>query len=144
MSVRERNTVRAAGGVVWRTNGEDVEIILVHRPKYDDWSLPKGKLDPGETWEEAAVREVREETGLEVELGPFIDQVEYAEHGSNANRPRRPKVVRFWAMRAVGGTFTPHREVDAVRWLSPHDAIQLLTHTLDHGTVQRFLTLPLR
>ncbi|NDL58698.1 NUDIX hydrolase [Phytoactinopolyspora mesophila] len=144
MSRPKDDPVRAAGGVVWRSKGADVEIIVVHRPKYDDWSLPKGKLDPGETWEEAAAREVREETGLEVELGPFVDQVEYVEHGSKADRFRRPKVVRFWAMRAVGGTFTPHREVDAVRWLSPHDAIQLLTHELDHGTVQRFLTLPLQ
>ncbi|WP_166355995.1 NUDIX hydrolase [Phytoactinopolyspora limicola] len=141
MSNRARDVVRAAGGVVWRDADPGVEIVVVHRPKYDDWSLPKGKLDPGETWEEAAVREVLEETGLQVTLGPFVDQVEYSDRGRNGKRPARPKVVRFWSMQALGGTFVPHDEVDELRWLRPEDAFELLTHPLDHATVRRFVDL---
>ncbi|MDT3441658.1 MULTISPECIES: NUDIX hydrolase [unclassified Pseudofrankia] len=129
--------VRAAGGVVWRpAAGGGIEIVLVHRPRYDDWSLPKGKLDDGETWLAAAVREVAEETGLAVEVGAPLGDVTYPvhRHGIPAT-----KVVRYWALRATGGTFAPNEEVDQLRWLPPDAAMSLLAHDLDREIVERFL-----
>jgi 8-oxo-dGTP diphosphatase len=113
--------VRAAGGVVRR----DGRIAVVHRPRYDDWSLPKGKLDPGETWEQAAVREVREETGLECELGEELSSTSYHD------RKGRSKLVRYWLMDVVAGEFTPNDEVDELRWLTPAEAAALLTYPRD-------------
>ena len=83
--------VRAAGGVVWRRT-DTVEVLLVHRPRYDDWSMPKGKLDDGESFEDAAVREVEEETGIRAALGEDLGEVRYVDHKG------RDKVVRWWAM----------------------------------------------
>ena len=120
--------VRAAGGVVV---GEGGEIAVVHRPKYDDWTLPKGKLDPGEGFEEAALREVEEETGLRCRLGAELGEVRYTDpHG-------RPKVVRYWAMIPQAGSFRPNDEVDEVRWVDPGDAAELLTHDRDVEIVGR-------
>ena len=105
--------VQAAGGVVWRGRGEGrgPEVLIVHRPKYDDWTLPKGKLEPGETHEAAAAREVFEETGLCGRLGTELPATAYRDrHG-------RPKRVRYWEMRVEGGHFAPNREVDEVRWV---------------------------
>ncbi len=109
----DRDVVRAAGGVVWRRRDDGpVEVLLVHRPRYDDWSLPKGKLDPGETEAEAALREVAEETGLACELGPELSTVSYRD------RKGRPKTSRYWAMRPLADEgFTPNDEVDRLRWL---------------------------
>jgi 8-oxo-dGTP diphosphatase len=118
--------VRAAGGVVRR----DGRIAVVHRPRYDDWSLPKGKLDPGETWEEAALREVREETGLECELGEELSSTTYHD------RKGRFKLVRYWLMDPVGGEFAPNDEVDELRWLAPAEAVALLTYPRDQQLVQ--------
>src|SRR6058998_3412885 len=101
--------IRAAGGVVVH----DGRVAVVHRPKYDDWSLPKGKLDPGETSEAAALREVEEETGIRCSLGDELPPVTYADrHG-------RAKVVRYWAMEPVSGEFVANAEVDEVRWVTP-------------------------
>jgi 8-oxo-dGTP diphosphatase len=129
MTVRSGGEVAAAGGVVWRRRGDAVEILVVHRPRYDDWSLPKGKLDPGESFEDAAVREVAEETGYEVTLG--------AELGSSRYRDRfgRRKVVRYWAMTVAGGTFEPNHEVDELRWVTVADAAPLLTYERDLAVV---------
>jgi 8-oxo-dGTP diphosphatase len=118
--------VRAAGGVVRR----DGRIAVVHRPRYDDWSLPKGKLDPGETWEEAALREVREETGLECELGAELSSASYHD------RKGRSKLVRYWLMEPVGGEFAPNDEVDELRWLTPAEAAALLTYPRDKELAQ--------
>jgi 8-oxo-dGTP diphosphatase len=118
--------VRAAGGVVRR----DGRIAVVHRPRYDDWSLPKGKLDPGETWEEAALREVREETGLECELGEELSSTTYHD------RKGRFKLVRYWLMDPVRGEFAPNDEVDELRWLAPAEAVALLTYPRDQQLVQ--------
>jgi len=122
--------VVAAGGVVWRPASDGKEIAVVHRPKYDDWSLPKGKLDEGETFEDAALREVEEETGLRAELGPYLGEVSY-----DVSKGR--KVVRYWAMTAGDGEFTPNDEVDELRWVSMGEAPAMLTHDLDRRLVER-------
>ena len=117
--------VHAAGGLVWRRRGTVVEIVLVHRPRYDDWSLPKGKLDPGESFEEAALREVEEETGLSCELGGFLGETTYRDNKD------REKLVRFWVMQAGDGDFDPDDEVDELRWVPLADAAEALTYDFD-------------
>jgi 8-oxo-dGTP diphosphatase len=114
--------VRAAGGVV---QAEDGRIAVVHRPRYDDWSLPKGKLDPGEGYEEAALREVHEETGLECELGAELSSTSYND------RKGRSKLVRYWLMYPVDGEFEPNDEVDELHWLTPEEAVEQLTYPHD-------------
>ena len=116
---------------MWRRAGGDTEVLVVHRPKYDDWSLPKGKLDEGETHEDAARREVEEETGLQVRLDREVGQTSYDD------RYGRPKVVRYWAMTPVAGSFTPTHEVDEVRWLPLADARELVTYTHDRQLLDR-------
>jgi 8-oxo-dGTP pyrophosphatase MutT (NUDIX family) len=113
--------VRAAGGVVLR----DGLVLLVHRPKYDDWTFPKGKAEDGESDEECALREVREETGLECRL---LDELSTTEYVDSRGRPKR---VRWWHMGVVDGEFAPTEEVDEVRWLSPAAAAQLLSYGRD-------------
>ena len=121
--------VSAAGGLVTRPRaGAGFEVALVHRPKYDDWTFPKGKVEPGETDEEAAVREVREETGLECALVDEFAAVEYVD-----SKGRR-KQVRYWTMTVAGGTeAVPNAEVDELRWLAPGDASTLLTYAHDQA-----------
>jgi 8-oxo-dGTP diphosphatase len=126
----EAAEVKASGGLVHRRGGNGPEIAVVHRPRYDDWSLPKGKLDPGETWEEAAVREVREEIGLRCALGEELPPVTYED------RKGRTKVVRYWLMEPEGGEFAPNDEVDEMRWLAPGDAAAVLTYARDRELVQ--------
>jgi 8-oxo-dGTP diphosphatase len=104
----------------------------VHRPKYDDWTLPKGKLDPGESHERAALREVTEETGFVAELGADLGDVHY-------DHDDRPKRVRYWSMRALSGRFEPNDEVDDLRWLSPDDATRLLSYERDRELVREAL-----
>jgi 8-oxo-dGTP pyrophosphatase MutT (NUDIX family) len=118
--------VRAAGGLVTRETGEGVQVLLVHRPRYDDWSFPKGKLDAGESDEEAAVREVEEETGYRCRLLDEVGRRRYRDrHG-------RPKEVRYWRMNVIDEMpFTPNREVDERRWVTPHDAAALLSYDDD-------------
>ncbi len=118
--------VHAAGGVMVR----DGAIAIVHRPYRRDWSIPKGKLDPGESFEQAAVRELQEETGFTVELGDELPEVRYRDHHD------RPKLVRYWLMRITGGTFAANDEVDELRWLSPDDAATLLTYEADRTLVR--------
>jgi 8-oxo-dGTP diphosphatase len=123
--------VLAAGAVLWRAGTHGLEIALVHRPKYDDWSFPKGKLDAGETMPFAAVREIGEETGQESRLGPLLGDVRYsvAEGG---------KLVRYWAAEARGGAFTPGEETDELRWLDPARAAELLSYPHDRHILHRF------
>ena len=119
-------TVQAAGGVVWRrTPASGIEVLLVHRPRYDDWSVPKGKLDPGEDHPTAAVREVEEETGLRCTLGPELLTTSYVD------RKGRPKQVRYWAMTATRGAFVPTDEVDEIRWVPLDEAGSLLSYARD-------------
>ena len=118
--------IHAAGGVVRRGD----RVLLVHRPKYDDWTLPKGKLDPGEGFEEAALREVEEETGLRCELGDELDSMTYHDrHG-------RLKLVRYWAMTPVSGEFEPNREVDELRWVTREEAQKMLSYRRDRAIVE--------
>lgn len=129
--------IEAAGGVVWRRDPDtnDIEVCLVHRPRYDDWTLPKGKLDAGESHEAAAEREVMEETGYRVRVGRPIGETTYAKN----DRGRiRPKVVRYWSMEAVGGDFSPGAEVDEVAWLTIADATRRLTFEHDRALLTRF------
>jgi 8-oxo-dGTP pyrophosphatase MutT (NUDIX family) len=126
--------VRAAGGVVWRHEGDQMLVAIVHRPRYGDWSLPKGKLDPGESWEEAALREVEEEVGLVCELDQELPTVFYTDHKG------RSKAVRWWAMEIVEDNgFEPDEEVDELRWVSLADAAQMLTYPTDRSTLEAAL-----
>ena len=118
--------IEAAGGVVWRRSSKgSVKVLLVHRPQYDDWSLPKGKLDPGESHETAALREVEEETGLRCVIDEELAEVRYRD------RKDRPKRVRYWAMRPVDGDFAPNDEVDQVRWVSLDEVAGVVTYERD-------------
>jgi 8-oxo-dGTP diphosphatase len=117
--------VDAAGGVVER----DGSVLLVHRPRYDDWTFPKGKLDPGESFEDAALREVEEETGLRCTLGRELPATRYEVNG-------RPKLVRYWLMtpQAEPG-FIPNDETDDLRWVTPDEARRLLTYDRDRDVL---------
>ena len=120
--------VRAAGGALWRPADGGIETALVHRPKYDDWSLPKGKPDEGEHLLETAVREVAEETGLDVVVGRRSVRTEY-------EVAEGPKRVDYWLMRVVGGAFEPNDEVDELRWLPVGEACGLVSHAHDRAVL---------
>jgi len=119
--------VRAAGGVVVR----DGAVAVVHRPRYDDWSLPKGKLDPGESWEAAAVREVEEETGVRARIVAELESAHYRD------RKGRPKTVRWYRMDVLdAGAFEPDAEVDELRWLAPAEALELVSYDHDRARLR--------
>ena len=120
--------VEAAGGVVVRDGDAGTEVCVVHRPRYDDWTFPKGKLDPGESFEDAALREVAEETGLRCTLEAELPSTEYRDTKD------RPKIVRYWQMEVDEDPgFVPNDEVDELRWLPMGEARKLLTHDRDGG-----------
>jgi len=128
--------VRAAGGVVVRERGGRREVAVVHRPKYDDWSLPKGKLDAGEDWQAAALREVAEETGLRCEPVKELAPSRYLD-----GKGRR-KLVRWWLMRPQEGEFRPSKEVDDLRWVPEDDADEVLDYEHDRKRVRAVASVP--
>jgi 8-oxo-dGTP pyrophosphatase MutT (NUDIX family) len=117
--------VRAAGGLILRRQDGRLQIVLVHRPLQKDWSYPKGKLEPGETLEAAAQREVREETGLVCRLLQFVGETEYVD------RKGRPKVVAYWLMVPEAGSFAVNDEVDELQWLDLPVALPRLSYERD-------------
>jgi 8-oxo-dGTP diphosphatase len=119
--------VRAAGGLVV----QDGKVLLVHRPKYNDWSFPKGKCEAGESDEACALREVEEETGLRCELLDEVGKTSYVDGKG------RPKVVRYWRMHAVDGEFVPHDEIDEIRWELIDEAARLLSWPRDVPLLER-------
>jgi 8-oxo-dGTP diphosphatase len=117
--------VDAAGGLVER----DGRVLLVHRPRYDDWTFPKGKLDAGESFEDAALREVEEETGVRCSLGRELPSTRYEVNG-------RPKLVRYWVMTPQAELeFAPNEETDGLRWVTPDEARRLLTYDRDRDVL---------
>lgn len=117
--------VRAAGGVVVREGSNGREVLVVHRPKYEDWTFPKGKAEAGESDEDCALREVEEETGLLCALGEELPSTSYTDAQG------RPKRVRYWLMGATGGALAFRHEVDEARWVTPDEALRLLTYDRD-------------
>ena len=124
----------AAGAVLWRPAADDAphdaQVALVHRPRYDDWSFPKGKLDAGETAVVAAVREIEEETGFRSALGSSLGKVVYPVPGH-----RKLKRVDYWAARCLDGQFAPNDEVDELRWMTPDEAVERLSYDHDRELV---------
>lgn len=130
-------TVHAAGAVLWQATDDaaNPEVAVIHRPRYDDWSLPKGKVDPGETEPVTAVREVLEETGYASHLGRRLAAVSYPlEQGI--------KKVRYWSARAVGGEFAPNSEVDELKWLPLEEALKQVDYPHDRKVLRRFAKHP--
>jgi 8-oxo-dGTP diphosphatase len=130
--------VRAAGALVWR-DGDDgrVEVLVVHRPRYLDWTFPKGKWEPGDEDDEAcARREVEEETGFTGELGRELPSTSYRDG------KHRPKRVRYWELHRRAGEFVPNSEVDEIRWLPASAARSLLTYPYDRVVLDAFAASP--
>lgn len=123
-------SVRAAGGVVVREGDHGPELLVVHRPAYDDWTFPKGKCERGESDEECALREVTEETGLVCTLERELPSTSYRDQRD------RPKTVRYWRMRAIEGELAFHHEVDAARWLTADEAARALTYERDRALLR--------
>jgi 8-oxo-(d)GTP phosphatase len=139
----------AAGAVLWRpgdeSSGSGPLVAVVHRPRYDDWSLPKGKVEPGETEPVTAVREVEEETGYISELGRRLATVSYpVEHRSRPGGDIEigTKRVRYWTARAIGGEFAPNSEVDQLSWLPVKEAMTRLQYPYDRKVLRRFVKHP--
>jgi len=122
--------VEAAGGVVIDRRPNGIRILLVHRPRYDDWSLPKGKLDKGEKARDAALREVKEETGYRCSLEEKLPEVHYIDHLG------RRKRVRYWIMRPRKGKFKVNDEVDRIKWAKPRKARQMLSYRRDQAVLK--------
>jgi len=135
---RPSELILAAGGLIVRPSvSQQLEIAIVHRPIRDDWSYPKGKVEPKETLTECALREVREETGLRCRIVSFVGTTEYRD------RKDRPKIVAYWAMTPEGGSFRTSEEVDEMRWVAPTEAAEMLTYERDREllvTVEEPLT----
>ena len=126
--------IRAAGGLLWRGSGSERQLLIVHRSSYDDWSLPKGKLDKGESWEEAAVREVEEETGCPASIDTIAGVTAYMPDG-------QPKVVLFFHMSPLGECkdipMGAEMEVDAYQWVTVPEAMEMLSYGLERELVKR-------
>lgn len=130
LNVDEAKLVRAAGGVICRTGRGSSRVAVVHRPGYDDWTFPKGKLDGDETLEAAALREVEEETGFRCRLVRPLGCTSYVD------RRGRDKVACYWIMEPVGGRFRTSVEVDELRWLPIDEALDTLTYSRDRALLR--------
>jgi 8-oxo-dGTP diphosphatase len=123
--------VRAAGGIILRDGpGGGREVLVVHRPRYEDWSFPKGKLEEGESWEDGALREVEEEAGLRCRILEKLGEADYTDNSGRAKR------VVYFLLEAVGGAHEPNDEVDEVAWLGLKDALSRLTYERDRAFVR--------
>lgn len=131
----QSETVKASGGLVWRAAPASIEVLLVHRPHYDDWSFPKGKRDPGEDDLSCALREVREETGFVCRVGDELPSIDYRD------AENRMKTVRYWAMEVESGAFGANEEVDTIRWLDFATARRSLTYDRDRDVLASLETL---
>ena len=130
LELTDVNVVKAAGGIVCREGSSgETEIVVVHRPAYDDWTLPKGKVGSDETPEECALREVKEETGFRCELGRPVGCTAYVD------RRGRNKVACYWVMEVISGRFRPGGEVDRMSWLPLADAVNRLTYERDKALI---------
>ena len=128
--------IRAAGALLWRDNSDlSIEVALIHRPRYQDWSLPKGKLEMGETALQCAYREVQEETGIRASFTRQLGTVEYEESGQE-------KRVKYWAAHCAltNSEFVPNEEVDQLKWLSPSQALEQATHNSDKSIIEKFIS----
>ena len=128
--------IRAAGALLWRDNSDlSIEVALSHRPRYQDWSLPKGKLEMGETALQCAYREVQEETGIRATFTRQLGTVEYEESGQE-------KRVKYWAAHCAltNSEFVPNEEVDQLKWLSPNQALEQATHNSDKSIIEKFIS----
>ena len=128
--------IRAAGALLWRDNSDlSIEVALIHRPRYQDWSLPKGKLEMGETALQCAYREVQEETGIRATFTRQLGTVEYEESGQE-------KRVKYWAAHCAltNSEFVPNEEVDQLKWLSPSQALEQATHNSDKSIIEKFIS----
>lgn len=135
---RAKKAVFAAGCVVWRRAGANIEVLLIHRPRYDDWSLPKGKREAGEDDLACALREVEEETSVVGVLGAELETVYYKDHKG------RDKTVRYWALEDTTldrPLFEPNDEVDEIEWASPATSVDTLTYSHDQALVTQLLDL---
>ena len=125
------DVIEAAGGILWRKTPTGPELVLVHRPRYDDWTLPKGKREPGERWQETALREVYEETSYKASLEGFIGSTAYLAEGI-------PKVVLFWNMTIdQDAEFQPNHEVDEIIWLPLEEALQKISYESERALLIR-------
>ena len=127
----KETVIEAAGGIIWRDTDNGKKLALIHRPEYDDWTFPKGKLDPGESWQAAALREVHEETGCEAQLDQFAGSISYLVQGV-------PKIVLYWHMEAKHiPPFSVNQEVDEVIWLNREEALKKLDYRLERELLLR-------
>jgi len=127
---KNKSIIQAAGGIIWKKNGTHKKLAVVHRHKHNDWSLPKGKVDHGESWKKAAQREVLEETGHIGKINKFAGSISYLLEG-------KPKIVLFWHMDAVSENFEKmNGEVDEVRWLTVEEAAELLDYADEIKLIQ--------
>ncbi len=121
--------LQSAGGLIWRHSAEGKRLAVIHRPKHDDWTLPKGKLEPGESWSQAALREAFEETGCQVVIEKFAGCICYMTN-------KTPKVVLYWNMKSVGAEqFRANNEVDQLQWLTVEEAIVRLSYQSERELV---------
>jgi len=135
-SMSDRAVVRAAGGVIVRQSADhEPEVLLIHRSRRDDWTFPKGKLEPGESYQACALREVAEETGLRCLLGDELPQTSHVDHKG------RLKIVRYWIMRPITGEPEARYDVDVVRWLPIERALRLLTYDYDRPLLEAFASV---